>query len=302
MIPEFPIFKRLDISDREDVEMFTSKYVPYSDHNFLGTWSSDFYEKIQISRLNNNYVGKFADYTTGESFYTFLGIREVTDTAKKLLDLATKENMPPVLRLIPENCLDGLDASIFKIDEDRDNFDYIYSIEDLSTLQGGAFKNKRNQVAGFLRQNPEAEFKQLNIGIFDTQNELIDLLKKWIINKPDPINDFELHHDMIMLKKFFSEYKKFNLMTFGVYINSKLCAFLIVELKDNDYVVGHVAKADISIKGINEYLLQKSAEVLFLNGKKFFNNEQDLGIEKMRMYKTQLRPLFFLKKYKISYL
>src|SRR3989338_6915620 len=82
MIPEFPQFKKLELSDKADVEKFTLPYSPYSDFNFTGTWSWDVRDKMQISQLNTNYVIRFINYISGEAFYTFLGKNNTTDTAK----------------------------------------------------------------------------------------------------------------------------------------------------------------------------------------------------------------------------
>ncbi len=37
MIPKFPNFKKIELSDRADVEKFTLKYPPYSDFKKLST-------------------------------------------------------------------------------------------------------------------------------------------------------------------------------------------------------------------------------------------------------------------------
>ena len=110
MIPQFPKFKKLELSDKKDVEEFTLKYPPYSDHNFAGTWSWDVKDEMQISKLNNNYVIRFINYITGEPFYTFLGETKVNETAKELLEFSIKEKIKPQLELIPEEVAQKLDT------------------------------------------------------------------------------------------------------------------------------------------------------------------------------------------------
>src|ERR1035437_4583862 len=120
MIPQFPEFKILELSDKKNVEKFTLKYPPYSDFNFAGTWSWDIRGQMKISQLNGNYVIRFIDYLTGGPFYTFLGNKSVNDTAKKILDLSTEEGLRPQLKMVPEDSLKNLDLTKFKIQEDRD--------------------------------------------------------------------------------------------------------------------------------------------------------------------------------------
>src|SRR5438045_3776660 len=125
MIPEFPQFKKLELSDKKNVEKFTSKFPPYSDFNFVSMWSWDIKEEMRISQMHGNLIVRFTDYTTGEPFYSFLGNTKVNETAEALLELSKKEGLPIQLKLIPEDSIKDLDLKKFKIAEDRDNFDYI---------------------------------------------------------------------------------------------------------------------------------------------------------------------------------
>lgn len=92
MIPEFPEFKKLELSDKKDIEQFTSKFPPYSDFNFVSMWSWDIKGEMRVSQLNDNLVVRFTDYLTGEPFYSFLGNNKVNDTAEKLLEI---KNLSP---------------------------------------------------------------------------------------------------------------------------------------------------------------------------------------------------------------
>ena len=73
MIPEFPQFKPLTLSDKEGIERITQKYPPYSDFNFMSMRSWDIKGKIKISKFNNNLVARFTDYLKGNPFFSFLG-------------------------------------------------------------------------------------------------------------------------------------------------------------------------------------------------------------------------------------
>ena len=68
MIPEFPEFKKLELSDKEEVEKITSKFPPYSDFNFVSMWSWNIENKIWISQLYGNLVVHFTDYLTDGTF------------------------------------------------------------------------------------------------------------------------------------------------------------------------------------------------------------------------------------------
>ena len=93
MIPEFPQFKNLELTDKKEVEKITGKYPPYSDFNFVSMWSWDIKGEMRLSILNGNLVVRFTDYITGNPFYSFLGNNEVNDTVEKLLELSKKEGL-----------------------------------------------------------------------------------------------------------------------------------------------------------------------------------------------------------------
>ena len=73
MIPEFPQFKPLTLSDKESIERITQKYPPYSDFNFMSMRCWDIKGKIKISKFNNNLVVRFTDYLKGNPFFSFWG-------------------------------------------------------------------------------------------------------------------------------------------------------------------------------------------------------------------------------------
>ncbi|OGY35168.1 MAG: hypothetical protein A3E36_00640 [Candidatus Andersenbacteria bacterium RIFCSPHIGHO2_12_FULL_45_11b] len=77
MIPKFPEFKPLEMTDREEIIGYTSKFLPYSDFNFTSMWSWDIDGKIMVSELNGNLVVNFSDYVTSEPFYSLIGDNDI---------------------------------------------------------------------------------------------------------------------------------------------------------------------------------------------------------------------------------
>ncbi len=302
MIPEFPIFKTLELADQADVEKFTSKFPPSSDFNFAGTWSWDIRNKMQISQLNNNYVIRFVSYLTGEPFYTFLGTNKINETIEELLINSIKEGMEPAIKLIPEYCNVGINTKRFRVEEDRDNFDYIYDLEEQRSLPGKKFSKKRNHVSTFLREHPTARATILDLANEKIQEECIALFHKWALGKFAKDENFELHEEIIVIEKLFMAVDKFNLVGVGVYIENQLAAFCINELTDSEYVMAHIAKANVFIPGVSAFLMHKTADLLTGYNKRYMNYEQDLGVEALRQAKERFRPAFYLKKYSLTFM
>ena len=123
MIPQFPEFKRIELSHKEEVEAFTKNFPLYSDFNFISMWSWDVKGDVRISQLNGNLVVRFNDYLTGEPFYSFIGENKVNETALALIGVAKVLGVGTRLKLVSEEVVKSLDTSTFLIKEDRDNFD-----------------------------------------------------------------------------------------------------------------------------------------------------------------------------------
>jgi uncharacterized protein len=300
MLPEFPQFKKLELGDKKEIEKITGEYPPYSDFNFVSMWSWDVKGEMRISVLHGNLVVQFTDYITGRPFYSFLGNSKVGETASTLLELSRKDGFEPKLKLLPEDSIMGIDVKKFNVQENRDHFDYVYDFTELSSLVGGKFAHKRNQVSAFLKKYPEAQIKIIDLKDKDLQTEMINLHLKWSKKKAEKEQAFE-SHDEAMFERLLLTLESCSLVGTGVFVGDKLVAFLISELTPSEYVIAHSSKIDDAFIGVNAFLMKKNSEIMYSLNKRFFNYEQDLGIENLRQAKVRFRPTSFLKKYQLTY-
>ena len=158
MLPEFPEFKKLELSDKKDIEKFTSKFPPYSDFNFVSMWSWDTKGEIRISVLNNNLVVRFTDYVTNKPYILFIGENKIPETAHKLIIFSKENYQEDSLRLIPEEVANILSKLEFQILPDLDSHDYIYSTEDLSSMHKWSKHKSSKGIEKFLKFQWEANF------------------------------------------------------------------------------------------------------------------------------------------------
>ena len=299
MIPTFPEFKKLELSDREEVESFTKRFPPYSDFNFVSMWGWDVKGDMEISNLNNNLVVRFTDYLTGEPFYSFLGDTLVTETATELLTFAREKGMSPVLKLLPEETAKLIQSDAISVREDRDNFDYIHKIDDLKQYAGADFKQKRQEVNSFLQNNPDVTHRELDLRDVETREHAKTVFCKWAENKKQDGELYDNHEELFFLK-LLSLAESHNLVSTGVFRGQDLLGFMVTEPLPSGYTVGHAAKTDSSIKGVNAYLMKANSEILTSHGCHLLNYEQDLGLPNLRDGKNRFRPVAFLKKYQAS--
>lgn len=308
MLPAFPQFKKIDLSDKADIENITSQFPPYSDFNFLSMWVWNIQEAMRISEHNGNLVVMFTDYLTGEPFYSFLGNNKVNETVEDLLELSKKEKIEPVLKLMPEDSIKNLDKNKFEIKEERNHFDYIYPIEKIQSYVGSRHKKHRESTRFFAR-NYNFEAKQLDLTDKANHKLLVDLIDLWVKNKKEKAgtnnNDFDLddfYNEYLALKKLFTAPASLlkSVVCFSVFVDGKLSAFMIDEKVSKDYCISHFGKIDKSHRGNLQLLMQNSAKMFFDLGVNYYNDEQDLGRENLRSAKSSYELAHFLKKYTVS--
>ncbi len=133
MIPEFPKFKKLEITDKEEVEKITSQFPPYSDFNFTSLWCWDLLGETKISELKGNLVVKFSDYLTGAPFYSFIGNQNVDFVLGSMAAMNLAPSYSEIkLKLIVEDSVSAIkNKERYKITHDPDNYDYVFSNKDI---------------------------------------------------------------------------------------------------------------------------------------------------------------------------
>lgn len=301
MIPQFPNFTKVSLDNRAAIEEYTHKHQPYSDFNFASLWSWDATDERMVSVLNDNLIVKFTDYSTNEPLFSFLGKNLVNETAKTLISYAKEIGVTPKLGLIPKESADEINCSALEVVEDKDNFDYLFSISDLAYLQGSKYKSKRRLSKGFERNFQECniDFKVTNSKDKFFVSEVEKVIRKWEINKQAEEKDYELENEEFAIKKLLSasEYKEILLSL--LFVNKEIVGFSIDELLPNKFVMSHFFKADKSFKGAFEFLNERVSEHLLAKGHSYWNWEQDLGIESLHRSKVSYRPIGFIKKYTV---
>ena len=155
MIPEFPKFKKLELTDNKEIEKFTSRFPPYSDFNFVSMWCWDIQGEMRISILNDNLVVRFTDYLTRKPFFSFIGKNKICETASKLITFSKDNYHTNSLKLVPGEMVSILDKSGFGILPDVDAVDYIYRVEQLKNMHNWAGHRASKGIEKFLKLHPD---------------------------------------------------------------------------------------------------------------------------------------------------
>lgn len=302
MLPRFPSFKQLELSDACDVQRYASMYRPFAEFNFASLWSWNLDNSVLISELNGNLVVRLTDYASDAVFYSLLGDSDLDHTVEALISLSCREKLQPKLRLVPETVAEKLDKTVFSVTEDDNHADYILLVDRLLSYEGTRLASKRNEVNKFSRLCPAARF-----GILDLNDEAIieesrAVFERWIERRASA-HLADTQREFQAFERCLNSRDQLRLIGTGIFASDSMVAFSILQIVDETNAFTLFEKADTNeFPGIGSFLNQRVASLLASQGIRYINIEQDLGIAGLRKSKRSYDPCAYLKKFSVSYL
>lgn len=179
----------------------------------------------------------------------------------------------------------------FTIDDNEDNYDYLYDNQHLRDCNGSKLRKKRNLIKQFSVNCPDFEIIELDEKSSERFLALALKLNSALepcdfLTDEDKVMDFacknfrELELDGILLADGCGNDVGFSMWS---YLNSSTADI-------------HFEKADHSVKGAAQFLTRETAAVLCAKNIRYMNREQDLGDEGIRRAKHSLDPEFLYKR------
>lgn len=294
-IPAFPLFRKLNLDDRSVIASFSEGVPPYSDFNFTSLWIWDS-GLTRVSSLDGSLVVQLSDYVTGQPFYSVTG-RCASRCLKIVLDHSAEQKTAPYLKLVPEHVIAPFtNCGGLVVEEDRDNHDYVYSLDSLGSFAGNGFRDKRNSINRIKKRDSIAT-SRLDLKRVQNQIAVLSLFERWRLRKG--LLGTETDYELPAVRRLLGV-SDITLVTVGLHEDDNLIACSISEVLRHGFAICHFAKADIEYDGINDYLMQQTARHLLQMNCSFLNYEQDLGIPGLRFSKSSYRPCAFLRKYRVT--
>jgi hypothetical protein len=202
-----------------------------------------------------------------------------------------------VFTRIPEELINIWRPSLgdrIRIEEERRNWDYLYSLEELIELKGNRFHKKRNLLNQFIKKY---DYKFVNFG-----PELIEpamaMQEDWCNWRNCESSEILAAENRAVLKIFMNWDKLVDLTGGAILVDNMIVASTVAEKYSPDTVLIHYEKGCPDYKGvyqaINQMFLAHLTEAF-----KWVNREQDLGEEGLRKAKLSYNPVDFLRKYRV---
>lgn len=182
----------------------------------------------------------------------------------------------------------------FDIQSDRNNFDYIYTREDLAGLQGKKYHGKRNHIKKFLsayegRWNYRPIEPALDFQI------LLDFQKKWQETKSGARHG-EYQHEHDAIERALTHYDTLGLRGGVLEVDGRVAAFTLGTPLTADTIDVLIEKADAGIEGaypmINREFVRHECGAFT-----YIDREEDMGIEGLRRAKQSYYPVMMTEKF-----
>ena len=300
MLPTFPTFKKLELSDRTSIESYTQKFDPYSNYNFIEMWSWNIHQNLEFCELNGNLIIRPNDYFDNEHSLSYLGNNDLKDTVEKLFAYLILQGVTePKLKYIPEVSLSGIELDRYIIEIDLANCDYIYNISDLSKYEGPQYKHKRKLFNRFERNHPRLQLERIDVSDVSQKNQLFEFSEQWMQEKTgDEFLRMSMRDELKAINRFFDGGFD-SVVTLALYEDKNLLGYQIFSLLLGNYTICHFGKSIRSLNGSFEYMMSATASILKGMDVKYLNTAEDLGLLQLRSTKNSYRPINFLRKYTI---
>ncbi len=208
------------------------------------------------------------------------------DLGKPLQFFLVDENFAELLANYP--------SAEFKLQANRDRFDYVYRSEDLIRLAGRKYHSKKNHWNSFWHNFPQAEY----VPISEENISLCKLeLNKWyrqhLQEKPE---DSFIGWECGAALEVLNDFSFFEVRGGAILLDGRVIAFTFGEQLNKDMAVIHVEKADPTVRGAYPAINQGFVEHEWAH-LSYINREEDLGVEGLRKAKESYKPVKMIRKY-----
>jgi hypothetical protein len=296
--PEFPLFKPIELEDRDFIQDTLWKYQPEaSELTFtnLFIWRAHYGFQWSVHR---DWLLVLCSSSNRNSFFLPpVGPSSRSRVAGLILSWLREEKKEkePLIERADSRLVSEIEGDrAFVIQPTREHFDYVYRSRDLILLQGSKYHAKRNHINKF-RSSYSFAYSPL------ADNHLqacLDLAGAWCDWRRCE-EDLSLIGEWDAVRQALNHFYSLKLQGGVIVIEGKVEAFAVGELLNEQTAVVHVEKANPEIKGLYAVINQQFCEKNWANIP-FINREQDLGEEGLRQAKLSYQPDHLVQKFNIG--
>lgn len=283
------IYKKLELEDIPQVrKFFNMVHTRSCDYSIGGMFMWRDYYRMEYSIENGVFFSRLYD-KNGKCYYNIPIGQDIKRCIRKLI----KEEGKLAFCTVPESMLEVFKSLDFTINviEQPDFADYLYNSSDLIHLRGKKLSSKRNQIHQFLRENDLWSYETIS-------DDIIQEIKVFLTTEYKIANnakDFEIEEERKVLEVL-DNYNIYNFVGSVLKVDDKIVGFSIGEIVGDTLFV-HIEKANNTIKGVYQMLVNLFAIKYSSDKIQFINREEDMGDVGLRISKKSYHPVMLINKY-----
>lgn len=289
------IFKPLELEDMDFLRPYLLQNEPqvcnYSSGTFF-MWRK--YHNTRFALINEpGFYSLYIKITSergGEAFQL-----PVTNNMQMAIERLFEEEKTEQLsfEMIPEAGLPEFSENylLSELFDDRDNYDYLYNISDLSELHGKRFHGQRNQISQFIRG-----CGSWSITTFD-ESCRADVIRFFEEDYMSGVSDGILERsENESVREVLNNPDIYGFSGIVLWRDGSVAGFSMGE-RIGDTLFVHIEKAHRSVHGAYQLLVKSFASHYADSGVRFINREDDSADEGLRRSKLSYHPIELIKKY-----
>lgn len=283
-LPLYPAFKPVGLEDREAIEGYLRRYpAGICEMNFpnILIWKDS--ERPSSTVINGNLCLFLEPTFEPPYFLPPLGETEIEKTIETCL------NHTPRLSRVPEGLIRKHGAS-FRVEERREQFDYVYLTEDLAELRGKKYDGKRNRIRKF-ESGSDRGYERLSRVHTDGCRLLLD---DWYNRKGS--SDLFLAAEKNAILEALNLFETLGLRGGVAVVKGRVEAFTIGLPLTDDTALVQIEIANPAFPGRAQWINREFVRREWRSFK-FINREQDMGLHGLRQAKLSYQPVRFERKF-----
>lgn len=240
-------------------------------------------------------VGRYKDFLlmrSADAYLLPIGKTEPSEAIEYLIERAKSSGEKLEFINVTKQMRELLEEKFpekFEFTENRAFADYIYSVQDLTTLGGKKYHKKRNHISNF-KKRYYWTFEEINSS---NLHECFEMYEVWLKNK-NAEND-ENYDEYSAVKRAFDNFKELDFIGGALRVDGKIEAFTMGEALTDETFCTHIEKANTNIVGAYAAINNEFAGNC-LKSYKYVNREEDMGIDGLRKAKLSYYPVILLEK------
>ena len=290
-------FRPITLKDKKWMDPILKRQNSRScDFNFSNLYVWDRYYKMLAAKTGERIV--LRNLSEEKPMYSFpVGSGDLYPAILAIEEYCASYGDSLILCGIEEEGMEQIEAMFpgkFSFELDEQECDYIYLAEKLSTFSGKALHGQKNHCNRFEKEH-DWEFVSLTRELIPG---CIDMLRCWTETNKDRLDrSITVEHDAAT--RAFAAYEELDLEGGVLLADGEIVGYSIGEMTNDDTFDVHFEKAETEINGAYTMVCREMTKMAMNNHENlvYINREDDMGLERLRQAKLNLKPEYILKKY-----